>query len=163
MVWGTWTSKMAKTMDPILPIVSVLGYWATVLGSFGGPGRCLLFECSDPCGSCTSSRNGPCCKDFKPSSPDSARSKYLIIFRSSGRKSSSWELPNLRALLQTKSSRALFLRTPKNWTPQITETAISYKYLTDVRKLAAYWQLALIAFILATATPVLVRGLGYVP
>ena len=30
---------MAKTMDPILPILSVLGYWAIILGSFGGPGR----------------------------------------------------------------------------------------------------------------------------
>ena len=31
----TWTSKMAKIVDPIL---SVLGYWAIILGSFGGPG-----------------------------------------------------------------------------------------------------------------------------
>ena len=30
---------MAKIMDPILPILSVLGYWAIILGSFGGPGR----------------------------------------------------------------------------------------------------------------------------
>ena len=33
---------MAKIMDPILPIyiyiLSVLKYWAIVLGSFGGPG-----------------------------------------------------------------------------------------------------------------------------
>ena len=29
---------MAKTMDPILPILSILGYWAIILGSFGGPG-----------------------------------------------------------------------------------------------------------------------------
>ena len=34
----TWTSKMAKIMDPILPILSILGYWAIILGSFGGPG-----------------------------------------------------------------------------------------------------------------------------
>ena len=25
-------------MDPILPILSLLGYWAIILGSFGGPG-----------------------------------------------------------------------------------------------------------------------------
>ena len=31
---------MAKTIDPILPILSMLGYWAIVLGSFGGPGGC---------------------------------------------------------------------------------------------------------------------------
>ena len=35
----TWTSKMAKIMDPILPILSMLGYWASILGSFGGPGK----------------------------------------------------------------------------------------------------------------------------
>ena len=29
---------MAKIMDPILPILSILGYWAIILGSFGGPG-----------------------------------------------------------------------------------------------------------------------------
>ena len=29
---------MAKIMDPILPIQSTLGYWAMILGSFGGPG-----------------------------------------------------------------------------------------------------------------------------
>ena len=29
---------MAKIMDPILPIVSILGYWAILLGSFGGLG-----------------------------------------------------------------------------------------------------------------------------
>ena len=34
----SWTSKMAKMMDPILPIVSILRYWAIILGSFGGPG-----------------------------------------------------------------------------------------------------------------------------
>ena len=31
---------MPKIMDPILPIVSVLGYWAIIMGSFGGPGIC---------------------------------------------------------------------------------------------------------------------------
>ena len=30
---------MAKIMDPILPILSILGYWAIILGSFGGSGR----------------------------------------------------------------------------------------------------------------------------
>ena len=30
---------MAKIMDPILPLLSILGYWAIILGSFGGPGR----------------------------------------------------------------------------------------------------------------------------
>ena len=34
-----WTSKMAKIMDPILAILSILGYWAIILGSFGGPSR----------------------------------------------------------------------------------------------------------------------------
>ena len=29
---------MAKIMDPILPLLSILGYWAIILGSFGGPG-----------------------------------------------------------------------------------------------------------------------------
>ena len=29
---------MAKIMDPILPIVSILAYGAIILGSFGGPG-----------------------------------------------------------------------------------------------------------------------------
>ena len=29
---------MGKIMDPILPILSILGYWAIILGSFGGPG-----------------------------------------------------------------------------------------------------------------------------
>ena len=29
---------MAKIMDPILPILSILGYWAIIFGSFGGPG-----------------------------------------------------------------------------------------------------------------------------
>ena len=29
---------MAKIMDPILPILSILEYWAIILGSFGGPG-----------------------------------------------------------------------------------------------------------------------------
>ena len=29
---------MAKIMDPILPILSMLGYWAIILGYFGGPG-----------------------------------------------------------------------------------------------------------------------------
>ena len=32
---------MAKIMDPILPILSVLGYWSIILGSFGGPGTYL--------------------------------------------------------------------------------------------------------------------------
>ena len=34
----TWTSKRAKIMDPILPLLSILGYWANILGSFGGSG-----------------------------------------------------------------------------------------------------------------------------
>ena len=33
---------MAKTIDPILAILSVLGYRAIILGSFGGPGNTLL-------------------------------------------------------------------------------------------------------------------------
>ena len=47
----TWTSKMAKIMDPILPILSILGYWAIILGSFGGPGTCALcvHACNHSC------------------------------------------------------------------------------------------------------------------
>ena len=33
---------MAKIMDPILPILSILGYWAILLGSFGGPGTNIM-------------------------------------------------------------------------------------------------------------------------
>ena len=33
---------MAKIMDPILPVLSILGYWAIILGSFGGPGSSWL-------------------------------------------------------------------------------------------------------------------------
>ena len=33
---------MAKIMDPILTILSILGHWSILLGSFGGPGRCYL-------------------------------------------------------------------------------------------------------------------------
>ena len=28
-------------MDPILPVLSILGYWAIILGSFGVPGKDL--------------------------------------------------------------------------------------------------------------------------
>ena len=28
----TWTSKRPKMMDPILPVLSILGYWAITLG-----------------------------------------------------------------------------------------------------------------------------------
>ena len=31
---------MAKIMDPILTILSILGHWSIILGSFGGPGIC---------------------------------------------------------------------------------------------------------------------------
>ena len=30
---------MAKTMDPILPILSIFGYWAIGLGFFAAPGQ----------------------------------------------------------------------------------------------------------------------------
>ena len=33
---------MAKIMDPIVPILSILGYWAIILGPSGGPGTCLF-------------------------------------------------------------------------------------------------------------------------
>ena len=33
---------MAKIMDPVLPILSILGYRAISLGSFGAPGSPLL-------------------------------------------------------------------------------------------------------------------------
>ena len=29
-------------MDPVLPILSILGYWSVVLGSCGGPDTCEL-------------------------------------------------------------------------------------------------------------------------
>ena len=35
----TWTSKMPKIMDPVLPKLSIVGYWAIILGTFGGPGK----------------------------------------------------------------------------------------------------------------------------
>ena len=35
---------MAKAMDPILPILSLLGYWAIILGSFGGPGLDMILS-----------------------------------------------------------------------------------------------------------------------
>ena len=31
--------KEPKIMDPILPVLSILGYWSIILGSVGGPGR----------------------------------------------------------------------------------------------------------------------------
>ena len=34
----SWTSNMAKIMDSILPVLSILAYWSIVLGSFAGPG-----------------------------------------------------------------------------------------------------------------------------
>ena len=40
----TWTSKMAKIRDPVLLILSILGYRAIILGSFGGPGISQLRE-----------------------------------------------------------------------------------------------------------------------
>ena len=45
---GTWTSEMAKRMDPRLPRLSVLRYWAIVLGSFGGAGTLLRGTAQDP-------------------------------------------------------------------------------------------------------------------
>ena len=36
---------MAKIMDPILSLLCILGYWAIVLGSFGGPGRSIAPLC----------------------------------------------------------------------------------------------------------------------
>ena len=39
-----WTSKMAKILDPILSILSILGYWAIILGIFGGPGEVLEYR-----------------------------------------------------------------------------------------------------------------------
>ena len=40
---------MAKIMEPIPPILSILGYWAIFLGSFGGPGTWPLKEFYGPC------------------------------------------------------------------------------------------------------------------
>ena len=58
---------MAKIMDPILPILSILGYWAIILGSFGGPGdNC---SCLFP-GSFRSSPDfGPGCRESGKESP----------------------------------------------------------------------------------------------
>ena len=33
---------MPKIMEPILPILSILGYWAILLGTFGGPGTSAI-------------------------------------------------------------------------------------------------------------------------
>ena len=33
---------MAKIMDPIMPILSILGNWAIILGFFGGPGMHVI-------------------------------------------------------------------------------------------------------------------------
>ena len=33
---------MANMMDPVLAILSILGYWVIILGAFGGPGRAYL-------------------------------------------------------------------------------------------------------------------------
>ena len=38
---GTWTSKMAKIMDPIRPLLFALGYLAIAFGTSGVPGRLL--------------------------------------------------------------------------------------------------------------------------
>ena len=46
----TWTSKMPKMpkiMDPVLPILSILGYGAILLGTFGGPGMNENEVCSN--------------------------------------------------------------------------------------------------------------------
>ena len=32
---------MPKILEPILPILSILGYWAVILGTFEGPGSKL--------------------------------------------------------------------------------------------------------------------------
>ena len=31
--------KERNIMDPMMPIVSIVAYWAIILGSFGGPGK----------------------------------------------------------------------------------------------------------------------------
>ena len=36
--------SMAKIMDPILPILSILEYGAIILGSFGGPGSNCTYQ-----------------------------------------------------------------------------------------------------------------------
>ena len=38
---------MAKIMDPILPILTVLGFWAIFGGSLGGPGSTGLHKKED--------------------------------------------------------------------------------------------------------------------
>ena len=39
---------MANIMDPILPIASIMGSWAIILGSFGGPGICMYVDILGP-------------------------------------------------------------------------------------------------------------------
>ena len=59
---------MAKRMDPILPIPSILGYWSIILGSFGGPGKSLIsMRYSDPLGPGT-----------RPSGPGALRTRAAI-------------------------------------------------------------------------------------
>ena len=64
------SSKMAKIIDPILPILSILGYWAIILGSLGGPGS------SFPNSGCRSRGSLAClfCGLVKLTGPESARS-----------------------------------------------------------------------------------------
>ena len=33
-------------MHPVLPVLSILGYWAIILGSLGGPGRYQVYKAS---------------------------------------------------------------------------------------------------------------------
>ena len=40
-------AKMAKIMDPVLPILSILEYRAIILGSFGGPGMYIKYITSN--------------------------------------------------------------------------------------------------------------------
>ena len=42
LIGGYRTSKVPKTMDPVLPILSLLGYWAITSGTLGGPGTCKI-------------------------------------------------------------------------------------------------------------------------
>ena len=44
---GTWTSKMPKRMDPLLPILFTLGDWAITLGTSGGPVVFMVFGSPD--------------------------------------------------------------------------------------------------------------------
>ena len=60
-------------MDPILPILSILGYWFIILGFFGGPGNGFLYRTLCTLGSLVRAR-------FLPQHPEpSVQSRFLQL------------------------------------------------------------------------------------